>query len=172
MKQQLNNIEVEAQTLRRLESIRTPDESPDDTLNRLLDDAVKNVPIEEIMTDLLDQFEDAVSISVDMEVGESPVRMDITVYTGSVDMEEGVNLYEGVESRAVIDAQSGDQFHLPFRIHATSSGPRRESVRTTPVYMTDNVLGLDAVTLEQGLNRLREKIGKSHEEVRELVHEF
>lgn len=87
-----DNIVVEAQTLRRLESIRTPDESCDETLTRLLNNAVKNVPIEEIMADLLNQFENAVSISVDL-VGENPGMLSITVHTGNVRVEEEVSLY-------------------------------------------------------------------------------
>lgn len=166
------DIAVEAQTLRRLASIQKDDESWDDTLTRVLDNAVENAPIENILTVLLCQFEDAVNVNVDMQpLCEKPGMMLISVHTGEVGWEEDITLYEGKEARAVIESQAGEQFCLPFEIIATCDGPKRETIGTTPVYMTDSVLGLEPITLDEGLDQLRMKVGKSNEELRELVYD-
>jgi hypothetical protein len=163
---------LEAKTLRRIESIRKPDESFDGVLTRVLDNAVKNVSIEALLTNLLTQFEEAVSIDVDLSGHSDNVgKIYITVYTGKAELEEYVTLYEGVESRAVIESESGEEFRLPFSIAATCSGPQLETISTTPVYVTDNIRGMDPVSLDEGINRLRTKIGKPHEELQELVHD-
>lgn len=167
-----DDIVVEAQTLRRLDSIQKDDESFDETLTRVLDNAVENAPIENILTVLLCQFEDAVNVNVEMLPScEKPGMMMISVHTGEVGWEEDVTLYEGKEARAVIESQAGEQFCLPFDIVATCDGPKRETIGTTPVYMTDSVLGLEPITLDEGLDQLRMKVGKSNEELREIVYD-
>lgn len=166
------DIVVEAQTLRRLASIQKDDESWDETLTRVLDNAVKNVPIKNILIFLHCKFENAVNINVDMlPQCEKPGMMMISVHTGEVGWEEDVTLYEGKEARAVIESQAGEQFCLPFDIIATCDGPKRETIGTTPVYMTDNVPGLESITLDEGLDQLRMKVGKSNEELRELIYD-
>jgi len=166
-----NDLVVEAETLRRLASIQTVDESCDDVLTRLLDDAVQDVPMEEILRDLLSQFEEAVSIDVDLlPYSENPGEMIIMVHTGEASLEDAVSLYPGKESRAMIESNAGDQFCLPFDIVATCAGPRAETMSTTPVYATDNIRGMEPVSLDEGLDQLRTKIGMSSDELRELVH--
>ncbi|WP_312908213.1 hypothetical protein [Natronosalvus caseinilyticus] len=166
------DIVLEAQTLRRLESIRKDDENCDDVLTRLLDNAVQNVPIEEILRDLLSQFEDAVSIDVDLSSRyKNPGMLIISVHTGEVSFEENVSLYAGKESRAMIESKVGEQFYLPFDIIATCDGPKRETMSTTPVYATDSILGMEPVSLDEGLDQLRTKIGKPRDELRELVND-
>jgi len=166
-----DDLVVEAETLRRLASIQKADESCDDVLTRLLDDAVQNVPVEDIMRELLSQFEDAVSISVDpTPPNEAPRKLLITVYTGEASFEEHVSLFPGKESRATIESNAGDEFCLPFHIVATCGGPKAETMSTTPVYATDSILGMDPVSLDEGLDQLRTKIGKPRDELRELVH--
>lgn len=166
------DIILEAQTLRRLESIRKADENCDKTITRLLDNAIENVPIEKILTDLLNRFDDAVNINVDLvSQYENPGKMIISVHTGEVGLEENINMFNGTEVRAVIESQAGEQFCLPFDVIATCDGPKRETLSTTPVYMTDSVFRVDPITLEEGLNQLRAKIGKSTDELQELVHD-
>ncbi|WP_336134239.1 hypothetical protein [Natronomonas amylolytica] len=167
------DIVLEAQTLRRLNSIQKADESCDDVLTRLLDNAVKNVPIEEIMTDLLDQFEEAVSINVELPPQHpNPGKMFISVHTGNVGLEEYVSLYDGTESRAVIESNAGDQFCLLFDVIATCDGPKMETMSTTPIYATNSILGTDSISLDEGLDQLRSKIGKPSEELRDLVNDY
>lgn len=96
----------------------------------------------------------------------------ISVHTGEVEFEEDVFLYEGEESRAVIESHAGEQFYLPFDIIATCDGPRRETMSTTPVYVTDSILGMEPVSLDEGLDQLRTKIGKPSDELRELVYDY
>lgn len=166
------DIILEAQTLRRLESIRKADENCDETITRLLDNAIENVPIEKILTDLLNRFDDAVNINVDLvSQYENPGKMIISVHTGEVGLEENINMFNGTEVRAVIESQAGEQFCLPFDVIATCDGPKTETLSTTPVYMTDSVVRADPITLDEGLNQLRAKIGKSSDELRELVYD-
>jgi hypothetical protein len=42
---------------------------------------------------------------------------------------------------------------------------------TTPVYATDSIRGMEPVSLDEGLDQLRAKIGKPRDELRELVHD-
>lgn len=165
-----DEIVVEEQTLRRLESIKTPGKSYNEILNRVLDDAIKNVPVKDLMTYLQVMFENAVGITVTLHGTENPRMSLITIYTDH-GMEKKVSLYEQREARLVIESQTGERHCLPFHVYTTSSGPKTESIDTTPIYMADNALGKEPVTLKQGLNRLQAKIGKPHDEVRELVHD-
>jgi hypothetical protein len=43
---------------------------------------------------------------------------------------------------------------------------------TTPIYATDSILGTDSISIDEGLDQLRAKIGKSSEELRELVNDY
>lgn len=167
------DIVVEAQTLRRLDSIQEDGESFDATLNRVLDDAVKNVPLRNILIYLQNEFEGAVNINVDLiPPCENPGMMVITVHTGEVGGREDVTFCEGEESRAVVESQAGERFCLPLDIIATSDGPKRETIETTPVYMADTILGLEPITVDEGLEQLRRKIGKPSEEVRDLISDY
>lgn len=164
------NIVVQEQTRRRLESIQKPEESPDDTLTRILNDAIEHIPLEELLEELLTQFEDAASISVDVVPEfENPSMLLISVHTGSAEFEETVSLYEGQETRADIETKDGDRYELPFDITATCTGPKSEMMTTTPVFVTDTILGMDAVSLEDGISRLRQKIGKTRNEIRQIL---
>jgi hypothetical protein len=167
-----DDIVLEAETLRRLESIGKPDEDCDDAITRMLDNAVEKVPIENIMTDLLSRFEDAVNINVDpVPEHENPGMLIISVHTGNAGLEDNITFHEGKESHAVIESKAGEQFCLPFDVIATCDGPKRESIGTTPVYMSDNVRGAEPVTVDDGLDQLRAKIGKPNDEIRTLVYD-
>jgi hypothetical protein len=167
-----DDLILEAETLRRLESIRKADENADEAITRMLDNAVEKVPIETIMTDLLDRFEDVASINVNLSASsENPGMLLISVHTGDAGWEDNITFREGKESRAVIESKAGEQFCLPFDIIATCDGPKRESIGTTPIYMTDDVLGAEPVTLDEGLDQLRAKIGKSRDELRAMVYD-
>ena len=168
-----DDLTVEAETLRRLASIQKEDESCDDTLTRLLDDAVVDVPLKAVLTHLLNKFEDAVSIDVDMAGRvEEPGTLIISVHTPEVELEEDVTLYPGRETRAIVESQDGKAFHQPFDIIATCSGPKYETISTTPVYKSDDIYRTEPVTLDEGLEQLRAKIGKPADEVRDLVQEL
>ena len=167
-----DDIILEAETLRRLESIRKTDENADEAITRMLDNAVQKVPIEKLITDLLSRFEDAVNINVDpVPEHENPGMLIISVHTGNAGLEDNITLYEGKESRAVIESEAGEQFCLPFDVIATCDGPKRESIGTTPVYMSDSVVGAEPVALDDGLDQLRAKIGKPNDEIRALVYD-
>ncbi|WP_348609757.1 hypothetical protein [Halobaculum rarum] len=187
-------VVLDVQTLHRLISIRKEDDTWDTSITRLLDNAIQNVPIEEILRDLLNQFEDAVSINVvptpqyerplreirnQLEDGvsisanptpqyEDPGRLIISVHTGEVSFEENVSLYAGTESCAMIESNTGEEFCLPFDIIATCDGPKSETMSTTPVYATDSILGMEPISLDEGLDQLRTKIGMPRDELREL----
>lgn len=129
-----------------------------------------DVPIKTIMESLLCQYDETVSINVDLIPHyEDPQMMIISVHTGEAGWEDNVTLPADKEIRAEIGSQAGEQFSLPFDIIATCDGPKGETISTTPVYTTDSVLGLEPVTLDEGLDQLRTKIGKSNQELRELV---
>lgn len=134
------------------------------------DTSCVDVPIKTILETLLIQYNEAVSISLDLiHQSENPEMMIISVHTSEAGWEENATLPSDRELRAEIGSQAGEQFFVPFDIIATCDGPKRETIGTTPVYTTDSVLGLEPVTLDEGLDQLRMKIGKSTQELREQV---
>ncbi|WP_133412276.1 hypothetical protein [Natrarchaeobaculum sulfurireducens] len=159
------------QTLERLEARRTVTEDYDDVVNRLLDATVVEHSIETIIHDLVDHFEGYVAgIAVGHSCVENPGLLTITAYTADANgYEDLVSLYESEVVRAVIETADGNEINARVNIIATCSGPQSEMMGTTPVYIAENVIGLEPVEIDDGLERLREKIGQPYDEVRKMM---
>lgn len=166
-----NEYEIEPQTIRRLGVIQKETESCDDTITRLLDDAIEEVPIETILTDLLDRFDNVGGICVDETSWQKYHGMlTITVFTAEEPIESSVSLYEGQETRALIESKDGNQFSLQYDIVTSPYGPKYEMIGTTPVYAPESNQDSDGITIDEGVDRLRTKIDMSSSERRELLH--
>jgi hypothetical protein len=160
-----DNLAVEPNTLCRLMEVQMDNETPDDTLTRLLDDAIEHVPIETVLTDLLDEFENPAGVDVNMAVREGePGLLLIIVYADRWGWEKHFTLYEGTEARAVIESEEGEEFHQPFDIRTAPAATMGKTPPTSPVYMADDIDGFDPLALEDGLDQLRAKVGKSPDE--------
>ena len=156
---------------RRLDARRRDGEDRNDVIERLLNETIEEVPIETVIDDVVDHFDHVASIAVNHTQPEEPNSLQITVYTGDVfGYDENVPLYSSGRSRVVTKASNGERFTVPFFITATSDGPSPEMIERTPVYMSDNVLGADPLSVEDGLDRLRSKLGKTTTEIRTMMY--
>lgn len=161
--------------IRRLDARRRNGEDRNDVIERLLDETIEEVPIETVIDDVFDHFDHVASIAVDHTQPEEPSSVQITVYTGDIfgfeyGCDENVPLYSSGRSRVVIESSDGERFTVPFHLIATSTGPSPEMIERTPVYMSDNVLGAEPLSVEAGLDRLRSKLGKTTTEIRTMMY--
>lgn len=158
--------------LNRLDSRRNEGETRIDVVERLLDETVVEVPIEDILTEALDHFDHVSGITVHLPFPERMSSLHVTVNTGDIDEHhvDGPLHYSG-RHHASITNLDGERFVIPFTVVASVDGPScMETIESTPVYVADSVVDADPLTLEDGLERLRRKVGKSFDEIREMLH--
>jgi len=75
-------------------------------------------------------------------------------------------------TEAVIDIKDGDQVGILYDIHLSTEDPvTTETVNITPVYRSDDVEYADPITVEDGLDRLRWKLGKTRAEIPSTLQE-
>ncbi|WP_254837840.1 hypothetical protein [Natronomonas marina] len=75
-------------------------------------------------------------------------------------------------TEAVIDIKDGDQVGILYDIHIRTDDPVvTETVNITPVYRSDDVGQADPITVEDGLDRLRWKLGKTRDEIQSALRE-
>ncbi|MDG5760488.1 hypothetical protein QA600_14195 [Natronococcus sp. A-GB1] len=75
-------------------------------------------------------------------------------------------------TEAVIDLKDGDQVGILYDIHIITDDPAAtETVNITPVYRSDDVEYADPITVEDGLDRLRWKLGKTRDEIKSTLQE-
>ena len=94
--------------------------------------------------------------------------MVIRVHTGEAEsLEEYPDIYNQGNEYARIETD--DETYVVFvRVMATFDGPGTfETMERTTLYMSDDTLGAEPVSLEEGLDRLQAKIGMDLQEFRE-----
>jgi hypothetical protein len=75
-------------------------------------------------------------------------------------------------TEAVIDIKDGEQVGIPYDIHISTDDPTAtETPNITPVYRSDDVGHTDPITVEDGLDRLRWKLGKTSDEIQSTLQE-
>lgn len=81
-------------------------------------------------------------------------------------------LQHATVTEAVIDINDGDQVVIPYDVHISTDDPAvTETVNITPVYRSDDVEHTDPITVEDGLDRLRWKLGKTRDEIQSTLQE-
>lgn len=167
-------IRIDDSTAARLETRRKDDESVDALIQRLLDETAEEVALESLLNHILDHYDHVAGIRVDHPTSEDPSYIHIKVFTGDVrehrDEWEFIRTsaqFDAATTHVVIEDEEGDVSHtLPFQVFADPDGPTGETIGMTPVYVADDVVGSEPLSLEAGLARLRAKIGKSADEIR------
>lgn len=75
-------------------------------------------------------------------------------------------------TEAVIDVKDGDQVGILYDIHSSSDDPAAtETANITPVYRSDEIEDAEPITVEDGLDRLRWKLGKTRNEIQSALRE-
>ncbi len=73
-------------------------------------------------------------------------------------------------TEAVIDVNDGDPVSILYDIHSSSDDPAAtETANITPVYRSDEIEYAEAITVEDGLDRLRWKLGKTRDEIQSAL---
>lgn len=154
----------------RLDSRRHDGEDRNDVIRRLLDETIEEVSIETVVGDIFEYFDHVACIDVAIKRPERPTSLRFTVFTGDVyGYEEDVSLHDSGRKRVAVETSDGERFVVPFFIVATSDGPSYETISRTPLYYSDNIVGTDPMDVDEGLDRLRSKLGKSVDEIREML---
>ncbi len=168
-------IKASERTKRRLDR-RTRmgvDNSYDDVINRLLDATMEMVSIEEVIDAITDFYDDIAMIKADtLPSCENPSKVIITVHTGEAgSLEDHPPIFN--QGNEYVKIKTDDETYVAFvRVMATFDGPGTlETSERTTLYMNDNVLGGEPVSIDEGLERLRTKLGMDHEEIREWNRE-
>lgn len=75
-------------------------------------------------------------------------------------------------TEAVIDVKNGDQVGILYDIHSSSDDTAAtETANITPVYRSDEIEYAEPITVEDGLDRLRWKLGKTRNEIQPALQE-
>jgi hypothetical protein len=136
---------------------RETDETLDDVINRLLDETVLEVSLDEVIETVVEEYEDIACIVVNHpELGD--LNIGIQVFTPDADSDyEAADLYSPKDQVCI--ERGDDPVRRNFGIFATCDGPetRNTTFRTT-IYMADNVVGASSLELDTGLTYLKEKL--------------
>lgn len=144
----------------RLDRRREVGETTNDVIERLLDETIEAVPIETIVKDIIDYYDDIHAIIVHHT---DPVEtMEISVYTDDVgNAGEMGPLYDAGRIQAGFETQSGDRIAVPFFIVSCNGEPDiQEESGITPIYVPES--GSVDLPLAEGLDRLRSKVEESN----------
>lgn len=138
---------------------REGEQTYEEIIERLLDETITEVELEEVIKTVIDHFDDVVYVRVDHPFPvENGSLLFITVSAGDiVDFEESVEVF-GPEHRVVIDPENEfETLRLDFEIQVEPYLPSAiETRNVTPVYLEkQNGEHLD---LDVGLERLRDKL--------------
>lgn len=130
-------------------------------------------PITAIIDEIEQSFDVIAAITLRHPLPKEEMHpMEILVHiedrsTGMLDPMQHVAATE-----AVIDIKDGDQVGILYDIHISTEEPAgTETVHLTPVYRSDDVEHADPITIEDGLDRLRWKLGKTSDEIQSTLRE-
>lgn len=146
--------------LHRLLDRQIDGESFDEVIERLLDATVEEVPIESVVDDIFAHYDHVAGIGVMVTDNENPSWAHIVVSTADVpDIEEPAPLYRSGRYRLTVGNAGDVQCSIPFLITAEPYGPMFETIGTTPIFIDGEI------ALDDGLDRLRSKLGRSADEL-------
>lgn len=151
----LNDYQIHRRILAR----RTNGESYDEIIERLLDATVEEISIEAIADDIFNHYDHVAGVAVKVTDNEQPNLAQIVVSTDVPDFEHPSPLYRSGRYRLSVENDGEVLCSIPFIICAEPYGPQYDTIRTTPIFVDGEIALVD------GIERLRNKIGKPHDEL-------
>lgn len=155
---------TDRETIRRLRNRRVEGENVDDIVTRLLDETIEEVSIETIVEEIFSHYEHIAGIAVELTDVEEPTMAHITVATADVaTYEDPAGVFQSGRYRLVVEENGSHRCSLPFRVVAARDGLKYETVSTTPLYHADELSPAD------GIERFKEKLSRSLDELRKEI---
>ena len=151
------NDEVRARLMSRKTDANS---SYNDVIEELLNKTGQPITLLDAVESATAEFDDVAAVQVDYISPHTEANMlIIKVHTGEADsLEDTIAAFNPAEFVRISDE---DRVVETYQIEAfaTLDGPRRqETDESTPVYMSDSVLGTDSLSLETGVSYLRHKL--------------
>ena len=147
-----------------------PDGNEDDQTaqKRALSEPIKAV-IDEIET----SFDGIAAITLRHPLPKEEMHsMQIIVHTDDPGILRLDPMQHVTVTEAVIELKDGDQVGIPYDIHSSSDDPAAtETANITPLYRSDEIEYAEPITVEDGLDRLRWKLGKTRNEIQSALRE-
>lgn len=130
-------------------------------------------PITAIIDEIKQSFDVVAGITLRHPLPKEEMHpMQITVHTDDPSTPVLDPMQHVTVTEAVIDLKEGDQVSILYDIHISTAEPAAtETANITPVYRSDDVEHADPITVEDGLDRLRWKLGKTSDEIRSTLRE-
>lgn len=131
-------------------------------------------PIEEIIDEIKKSVDGIAAITLSHPLPNEEMHpMQIIVHTDDRSKPMLDPMQHVTVTEAVIDIkEDGDQIGILYDIHISTDDPAvTETVNITPVYRSDDVEHADPITVEDGLDRLRWKLGKTRDEIQSTLQE-
>jgi len=131
-------------------------------------------PIQAVIDEINKTFDDiaAITLSHPLPKEDEMHPMQIIVYLSKSSPSMLDPMQHVAPTEAVIDVNDGNQVGILYDIHVIMDEPAgTETVNVTPVYRSDEVGHADPITVEDGLERLRWKLGKTSDEIQSTLRE-
>jgi hypothetical protein len=130
-------------------------------------------PIEAVIDEIEKSFDGIAAITLRHPLPKEEMHsMQIIVHTDDQGTPRLDPMQHVTVTEAVIDIKDGDQVGIPYDIHSSSDNPAAtETSNITPVYQSDDVGNAEPITVEDGLDRLRWKLGKTRDEIQSTLQE-
>lgn len=134
---------------------------------------VLSEPIEAVIDEIKKSCDAIAAITLTHPLPKEEMHpMQILVHTDDPSAAQLDPMQHVTATEAVIDIEDGDQVCILYDIHISTDDPTgNETVNTTPVYRSDDVEHADPITVEEGLDRLRWKLGKTSDEIQSTLRE-
>jgi hypothetical protein len=130
-------------------------------------------PIEAVIDEIKNSVDRLTAITLRHPLLEDEMHsIQIIVYTDDRSEPLFDPMQHATVTEAVIDIKDGRQIGIPYDIHTSTDDPAvTETVNITPVYRSDDVAHTDPITVEDGLDRLRWKLGTTRDEIQLALQE-
>lgn len=130
-------------------------------------------PIDAVIDEIEKSFDGIAAITLRHPLPKEEMHsMQIIVHTDDLGAPRLDPMQHVTVTEAVIDVKDGDQVGILYDIHSSSDDPAAtETANITPVYRSDDVGYAEPITVEDGLDRLRWKLGKTRDEIQSTLQE-
>lgn len=130
-------------------------------------------PIDAVIGEIEKSFDGIAAITLRHPLPKEEMHsMQIIVHTDDQGTPRLDPMQHVTVTEAVIDLKDGDQVGILYDIHSSSDNPAAtETANITPVYRSDEIEYAEAITVEDGLDRLRWKLGKTRNEIQSSQQE-
>jgi len=130
-------------------------------------------PIDAVIDEIEKSFDGIAAITLRHPLPKEEMHsMLIMVHTDDLGTPRLDPMQHATVTEAVIDVKDGDQVGILYDIHSSSDDPAAtETANITPVYRSDEIEYAEPITVEDGLDRLRWKLGKTRNEIQSALRE-